>query len=56
MGSTRVPVKLSPDKQYQVITLGKNRGGRCDLSLVVHHDLSRNVMEEIGYTIIMDDY
>ena len=56
MGSTKVPVKLSPDKQYQVITLGKNRGGRCDLSLVVHHDLSRNVMEEIGYTIIMDDY
>ena len=54
-GNTKIPVKLDPNQNYVVMTLTKNRFGSTNLSVVFKNDLSRNVVEEIGYCICVDN-
>ena len=55
-GNSRVPVKLDKHKHYQIIFLAKNRSGVTDYQIVFEHDLSKNIVKEIGYTIVPTDF
>lgn len=55
-GKTPLPVTIDPDKRYQIVFIVKNREGAAnDHQIVIEHDLSRNVMKEIGIANIMPD-
>jgi hypothetical protein len=48
-GRTEIPVKLNKDKRYQIIFIVKNREGSANsYQIVCEHDLSRNLLKEIG--------
>ena len=54
---TKIPVKLDRDKRYQILFIVKNREGAANsYQIVVEHDLSRNVMKEIGITHVSVDW
>ena len=54
---TKIPVKLTKNKHYQVIFIVKNREGASnDYQIVVEHDLSRNTYKEIGITTVPVDF
>ena len=53
-GKTHVPVTLDETKHYIVGSFMKNRFGSCDLSIVFEHDLSRNIINEVGYCLPVD--
>ena len=56
-GSTRIPVKLEKDKRYQILFIVKNREGSANqFQIVVEHDMSRNIMKEIGITNVPIDF
>ena len=56
-GKTKVPVKLDKDKRYQIIFLVKNREGSSNqYQIVLEHDLSRNVVKEVGITNVPVDF
>ena len=56
-GKTKVPVKLNKDKHYQLIFIVKNREGGCnEQAIVIEHDLSRNILKEVGLTIVPSDF
>ena len=56
-GKTKLPVTLSRDKNYQIIFIVKNREGSANqYQIVVEHDMSRNLLKEIGVTTVPVDF
>lgn len=55
-GKTKIPVKLNKDKRYQIIFICKNQEGSANgYQIVINHDKSRNIIEEVGITNVMPD-
>jgi len=55
--STKIPVKLKREKHYQIIFIVKNREGSANqYQIVLEHDLSRNIVKEIGITNVPLDF
>ena len=53
----KIPVTLEEDKHYQIIFVIKNREGAANnYQIVVEHDLSRNILKEVGITQILQDF
>lgn len=56
-GKTKIPVKLEKDKRYQILFIVKNREGSANqFQIVVEHDMSRNIMKEIGIVNVPIDF
>lgn len=56
-GRTKLPVKLDQDKKYQIIFIIKNREGSANAyQIIIEHDMSRNIMKEIGITHVPVDW
>lgn len=56
-GKSKIPCTLNPDKHYQIVFIVKNREGSANqYQVVVEHDMSRNIMKEIGITHVMMDF
>lgn len=56
-GKTKIPVTLSRDKNYQILFIVKNREGSANAyQIVIEHDLSRNLLKEIGITSVPVDF
>lgn len=47
---------LDPDKDYMVLFLDKNRAGPTSKQIVLETDKDRNVIRDIGFTIISEDF
>lgn len=55
-GKTKIPEKLDKNKHYQILFIVKNREGAANqYQIVVEHDLSRNIIKEIGVCNILPD-
>ena len=56
-GKSKIPCILNSDKHYQIVFIVKNREGSANqYQVVVEHDMSRNIMKEIGITHVMMDF
>lgn len=56
-GLSKVPVKLDKNKRYQILFIVKNREGAANqYQIVIEHDMSRNIMKEIGVTNVPIDF
>jgi hypothetical protein len=56
-GASKIPVKLDKEKHYQVVFVIKNREGAANqYQIVIEHDMSRNIMKEIGITHVPVDF
>jgi hypothetical protein len=56
-GKSKIPVQLDKEKKYQVVFIIKNREGSANTyQIVIEHDMSRNIMKEIGITQISIDW
>ena len=56
-GKSKIPIQLNPDKHYQIIFIVKNREGSANqFQIVVEHDMSRNIMKEVGITYVTQDF
>lgn len=56
-GKTKLPVTLSRDKNYQILFIVKNREGSANqYQIVVEHDMSRNLLKEVGITNVPVDF
>jgi len=56
-GRTKLPVKLDRDKRYQIVFIIKNREGSANTyQIVIEHDMSRNIMKEVGITHVSVDW
>ena len=56
-GKTKIPVKLDRDVHYQIAFIIKNREGSANrYQVVFSHDMSRNVMKEVGITNVPVDF
>lgn len=56
-GQSKIPVRLDKDKRYQIIFIVKNREGAANqFQIVVEHDMSRNLIKEIGITSVPIDF
>lgn len=56
-GKSKIPVHLDKSKRYQIIFIIKNREGSANTyQIVVEHDMSRNIMKEIGRTHVPIDF
>jgi replicative DNA helicase len=56
-GKTKIPVKLDRDKKYQIVFITKSREGAAnDYQIVLEHDLSRNVLKEVGICNVYQDF
>ena len=56
-GKTKIPVKLDKDKHYQILFIIKNREGSANrYQVVIEHDMSRNIIKEIGITNVPVDF
>lgn len=56
-GKSKIPVELNKDKRYQIVFIIKNREGSANAyQIVVEHDMSRNVMKEVGITHVAMDF
>lgn len=56
-GKTKIPVKLDKDVHYQIAFIIKNREGSANrYQVVFSHDMSRNVMKEVGITNVPVDF
>lgn len=54
---SKVPVKLDHDKHYQLIFIVKNREGAANsIQIVCEHDMSRNLLKEVGFTSVPVDF
>lgn len=54
---TKIPVKTDKDKHYQILFIIKNREGSANqYQVVVEHDMSRNIMKEIGICNVPVDF
>lgn len=56
-GRTKLPVKLDKDKRYQIVFIVKNREGSANsFQIVIEHNMSLNIMKEIGITHVAVDW
>lgn len=56
-GKSQIPVKLDKEKKYQILFIVKNREGAAnDFQIVIEHDMSRNVVKEIGICHVAIDW
>jgi replicative DNA helicase len=54
---SKIPVKLDKEKQYQLLFIVKNREGSANIyQIVVEHNLSQNILKEIGITTVPVDF
>ncbi len=54
---SKIQVALDKDKRYQVIFIIKNREGSANQhQIVIEHDMSRNIMKEIGICNVPIDF
>ena len=54
---SKIPVKLDHDKHYQLIFIVKNREGAANsIQIVCEHDMSKNLLKEIGFTSVPVDF
>lgn len=54
---TKIPVKLEKDKRYQILFIVKNREGSANAyQIVIQHDMSHNIIKEIGITNVPVDF
>ena len=54
---SKVPVTLEEGKHYQVIFVVKNREGSANqYQIVCEHDMSRNILKEVGITNVPVDF
>lgn len=54
---SKIPVKLDLDKHYQLIFIVKNREGAANnIQIVCEHDMSRNILKEVGFTSVPVDF
>ena len=55
-GKSKIPVNLDHNKHYQLIFIVKNREGAANnYQIVIEHDMSRNLLKEIGCTSASGD-
>jgi replicative DNA helicase len=56
-GKSKIPVELDRDKHYQVVFIIKNREGSANqYQIVIEHDMSRNILKEVGITHVSVDF
>jgi replicative DNA helicase len=56
-GKTKIPIILNRDKQYQIVFIIKNREGSANqYQIIIEHDMSRNIIKEIGITNVPVDW
>ena len=56
-GKSKIPVNLDHDKHYQLIFIAKNREGAANnYQIVIEHDMSRNLLKEVGFTSVPVDF
>ena len=56
-GRTEIPVKLDQKKKYQILFVVKNREGEANrYQIVVEHDMSRNMLKEVGICHVPMDF
>ena len=56
-GKSKIPVNLDHDKHYQLIFIVKNREGAANnYQIVAEHDMSRNLLKEVGFTSVPVDF
>ena len=56
-GKSKIPVNLDHDKHYQLIFIVKNREGTANnYQIVIEHDMSRNLLKEVGFTSVPVDF
>lgn len=56
-GKTKIPVKTEKGNRYQILFVVKNREGSSnDFQIVFEHDLSRNILKEMGITNVPLDF
>lgn len=56
-GKSKIPVNLDHNKHYQLIFIVKNREGAANnYQIVIEHDMSRNLLKEIGFTSVPVDF
>lgn len=56
-GKTKIPIRLDKDKHYQILFIIKNREGSANrYQVVIEHDMSRNIIKEIGITNVPVDF
>lgn len=54
---SKIPVRLEHGKRYQLIFIVKNREGAANsIQIVIEHDMSKNLLKEIGYTSVPVDF
>jgi len=54
---SKIPVKLDNEKHYQLIFIVKNREGAANsVQIVCEHDMSRNILKEVGITSVPVDF
>jgi replicative DNA helicase len=54
---SKIPVNLDHDKHYQLLFIVKNREGSANtVQIVVEHDMSRNLLKEVGFTSVPVDF
>lgn len=54
---SKISVKLDHDKHYQLIFIVKNREGAANsIQIVCEHDMSRNLLKEVGFTSVPVDF
>ena len=54
---SKIPVKLDEGKHYQLIFICKNReGAASSIQIVCEHDMSRNILKEVGFTSVPVDF
>lgn len=56
-GKSKIPVNLDHEKHYQLLFIVKNREGVANsVQIVVEHDMSRNLLKEVGFTSVPVDF
>jgi len=56
-GKTKIAVNLDKDKHYQILFITKNREGTANrYQIVIEHDMSRNIIKEIGTCNVLPDF
>lgn len=55
--TSKIPVVLDKNKRYQLVFIVKNREGAANSrQLVIESDMSRNIVREIGVTVVPADF
>jgi replicative DNA helicase len=56
-GMSKIPIKLTKGKHYQILFIVKNREGATnEYQIVIEHDLSRNIYKEVGICYVEPDF